>query len=220
MRQILGGNVPDFERRLVRVPLAAAGRIQARGAVWVLPDYLAIGSDDDFVRMPMAARTAQRIARALGCSLPTPHLVDAVYEAAPGKLTSPSLPAGGGMTHVGYFEAHEKAVEERRHAAGLAVGVLTAGHKKDIVITKRLRVAPGRLAIYGWFREDGSPIQPVSTIHDDDYVDYTNGVRLVLGTMEVDGVERSLGSVMADETLWPLVSDEGPSTFTEYPYSR
>ncbi len=216
LREVLTGNVPEFERRLARVVLTAPERTGARGEIWVIPDYLAIGSDADFVRMPMSARTAQKIARATGCVLPTPRLVDAIYEAAAGKLTSPTMAPGPEMTHVAYFVAHERAVEERRREAGIRAGVLTAGHKKDIVLTKRLRAAPGRLAIYGWFREDGSRIQPVSTVHDDEYVDYSNGTRLVDSMMRVDGVPRSLASVLEDPALWPLVSDEGPTPIPEY----
>ena len=53
-----------------------------RGTIEVMPDYLAVGSDDDFVRMPMRPQTAQQIADAFGCVLPTRKIVDAMDAAA------------------------------------------------------------------------------------------------------------------------------------------
>ena len=47
-----------------------------------MPDYLAVGSDADFVRVPMTPQTAQRVADAFGCALPTRKIVDEVYRAA------------------------------------------------------------------------------------------------------------------------------------------
>ena len=47
-----------------------------------MPDYLAVGSDDDFVRMPMTPQTAQQIADLFGCILPTRKMVDAIDAAA------------------------------------------------------------------------------------------------------------------------------------------
>ncbi len=43
-----------------------------------------------------------------------------------------------------------------------AAGKLIAGHKKDVVITNRLLTMPKRVAIYGWHRPNGSPIQPLA----------------------------------------------------------
>ncbi len=35
------------------------------------------------------------------------------------------------------------------------------------------------LAIYGWHRENGVAIQPLTIVHKDTYVDYSHGIRLV-----------------------------------------
>ena len=53
------------------------------------------------------------------------------------------------------------------------------------------------------------PIQPLSTVHENTYADYSHGVRLVSGTMVVDGVERPIAEVLQDPKLAGLVSDEG-----------
>src|SRR5262249_47330721 len=107
------------------------------------------------------------------------------------------------------FEAHERAIEQRRLRIGGRLGELTAGHKKDIVISARPRIAPGRLAIYGWLREDGSPIQPLSTMHDAKDADYSPGGRLVDRTMMVDGASCDVMDVLRDRSLCALLSDEG-----------
>ncbi|MBD0375804.1 MAG: hypothetical protein ICV51_09270 [Flavisolibacter sp.] len=58
---------------------------------------------------------------------------------------------------------------------------LIAGIKKDIVITGKLLhdPKPNRVAIYGWHKLDGNPIQPLYTGHVNWYVDYSHGIRLV-----------------------------------------
>ena len=101
-------------------------------------------------------------------------------------------------------------MEQQRAAYGAAPGALTAGHKKDLVLSQRLWEQPGRVAIYGWHRADGTPIQPLSTVHGARYADYSHGVRLVSQTMFVDGRPTRLLDALADEQLGPLLSDEGP----------
>lgn len=88
--------------------------------------------------------------------------------------------------------------------------VLIAGHKKDVVVSKRLVQRPDRVAIYGWHRPDGRPIQPLSLVHEASYADYSHGIRWIHGTMFVDGVERPFADVARDPELAALVSDEGP----------
>lgn len=210
-REVLAGNVPDFERRLVAVALEAtspSGR-SLHGTVFVLPDYLAIGTDEDFVRIPLTIRMARGIARDLRCVLPTPHLVDRIHEAAIVKLTSPRLGPGDRMGTMDYFARHNALIEARRDAVDVAVGRLVSGPKKDLVITRRMLEIPGRTAIYGWFSGDGEAIQPLSLVHDDRYVDYAHGVRFVDETMLVGGEERSILDVLADPEAAPLLSDEG-----------
>ena len=52
------------------------------GTVWVMPDYLAIGKDDDFLRMPLSLPDALTICDEYGFVLPTRKIVDAVYQQA------------------------------------------------------------------------------------------------------------------------------------------
>ena len=177
--------------------------------VYVAPDYLAIGSDDDFFRVPITIRAAHRVARALGCVLPTPHLVDRIHASAKLKLTSPSMTPGDQMGTVAYFVAHDHEIEQRRRATGGPLGALVSGPKKDVVLTKRMFATPGHTPIYGWFGRDDEPIQPLSLTHDDTYVDYAHGIRLVDDRMIASGRERPVLDVLADREMADLVSDEG-----------
>lgn len=203
------GNVPDFLRQFKTIPLTftdAQGQVH-RGEVRVLPDYLAIGSNQDFVRIPMTPLAAQRLANMLGCSLPTRKLVDAIFQQADVRVPPSPMPAGPQMTSSEYALRHQHQID--RQMAGAAPGRLMAGHKKDVVLSTRLEQHPGRVAIYGWHRPNGKPIQGLSTVHEASYADYSHGIRLVAGTMRVDGVERPVAEVLRDPTLAGLLSDEG-----------
>lgn len=200
---ILSGAVPSFAWIFMDVPLGARSH---RATIRVAIDYAAIGADDDFVRIPMSPITAQRLADQLGLVLPTKRLVDAIYAAATVKLAPSPLPPGPRMMSNDYYRRHHEAVEKQR--AGRAG--LVAGHKKDVVVTNRLAARPERVAIYGWHRCDGRPIQPLSLVHEASYADYSHGIRFMQPTMVVDGRERALADIALDPELCALVSDEGP----------
>jgi len=95
-------------------------------------------------------------------------------------------------------------------------GVLTAGHKKDIVLSHSLRQLEDRLAIYGWHNTDGVPIQKLNHDHDFRYADYSHGVRFISRNARVDGERIDLAIAVSDELLSPLFSDEGPIDSTAY----
>ena len=63
------------------------------------------------------------------------------------------------------------------------------------------RANPGKIAIYGWHRLNGAPIQPLSTVHGACYADYSHGIRLVSETVLVDGKTRFVHHV----SYWYLV---------------
>ncbi len=202
---IANGAGPSFARVFADVALAHGDHA---GVVRVALDYAAIGTDDDFVRIPMSPITAQRLADLFGYVLPTRKLVDAIYRGAALKLAPIPLPAGPQMMSNDYYRRHHEAIEKQR--GGRGDGMLIAGHKKDVVATKRLVQRPDRVAIYGWHRPDGRAIQPVSLVHEASYADYSHGIRWVSSTMVVDGVERTIADVARDPVLAGLVSDEGP----------
>ena len=214
VEQVLAGNVPTHVRRLeeVRVEATIDG-VRRTLSYWVTPDYLAVGSSDDFLRIPLRAGTAQRLADHLGCILPTRKMVDDIHHAAVVRLTPrPFHPREHDITNLEVFEASHRAIEDqRRGRAGLVSGI-----KKDIVISERLARRPGRVAIYGWHRANGAAIQPLSTVHHDAYVDYSHGVRFVWREARLDGLRSDLPVLLADPALCPLVSDEGPTGSWRY----
>jgi len=208
--ELLTGDVPDFLRRLVPVTVAGFdGERPVKITVCVLPDYLALGSDTDFVRVPLGLKAALDVARDFGFILPTPKLVDAIYESSRVRLEPRPLPASDEMRSTAYFVYHNELVDRERAEQAAPLGELTAGDKKDLVLTSLLWRAPGRVAIYGWHRAVDQPIQPLSTVHGARYADYSHGVRLVSTTAYVDGAKRSLEELLADRKLSHLLTREG-----------
>ena len=95
LKEITRGNIPDFLRSLKQIDVEAAAADGGKHAAscFVTPDYLAIGTDDDFFRVPMTPRTAQTIADAAGASLITAKLSDDIFRQARVKLPPHILPA-------------------------------------------------------------------------------------------------------------------------------
>jgi hypothetical protein len=166
---------------------------------------------------PITPGTAQRIADATGASLSATRMVDEIYAAADSQLPPRPLPPGDEMTTNAYYGRHQAAVAQQRARAGLPEGALLAGHKKDVVLSERLARRPDRVAIYGWHRPSGEPIQPLSTVHGADYADYSHGVRLVADQVRIDGQWRALDDVLRDPSVAGLLSAEGAMSVTRVP---
>ncbi|MBN2354527.1 hypothetical protein JXO59_00355 [candidate division KSB1 bacterium] len=211
--ELASGNMPDFLRRWVWLSFRgedAAGKMHTC-FIQVMPDYFAIGSDDDFCRMPMGPVTAQKLADLFGALLPTRKLVDLIYEKAVVKLAPvPYFPVGDANERPQQFLRHQCDIESQRLAVGGFFGELTAGIKKDVILSSKI-TDPARshhVVIYGWHRLNGEPIQPVSNIHRDHYVDYSHGIRFMNRYFILDGEVADLLAVFKDPVLYKLVSDE------------
>ena len=213
-KEILRGNIPDFLRTLQKVTVTGKGTAgkDHTSFIEVMPDYLAIGSNTDFVRVPMTPQTAARIADAFGCALPTRKIVDEVYRTAAVKLEPKPMTMDRELPAT--FLRHNAMIESQR--AGKTLGELVAGIKKDVVVSNRLSEKPIRVAIYGWHTIDGKPIQPLTIVHGDKYVDYSHGVRLMKRTVMVDGKPWDIRHVLYSAELHRLLSDEGPVTRPTY----
>lgn len=206
--ELARGNMPSLLRNLQ--PVTFRGQ-DARGAdveitICVTPDYLALGSDKDYVRVPLGLPAAARIAGAFNMTLPTPRMVDAIYAQAGVKLSPSPMTPGSQMSTTSYFVSHNATIEQQlRGRRGLV-----AGHKKDVVMASRMASAPGRVAIYGWHRKGGAPIQPVSTVHGANYADYSHGIRLVSKTAYLNGKAVSLDDLLASGRYAYLLNTDGP----------
>jgi hypothetical protein len=133
--ELLAGNIPEFLRHLQPVVLRAqpGDERHTQITVCVMPEYLALGSDDDFLLIPMRLETALAVANRYGFMLPTPKLVDAIYAQSEVHLTPQPLPASSSMRSTGYYRRHNELIGEQRSASGVAQGLLIPGHKKDLV---------------------------------------------------------------------------------------
>lgn len=213
LQELLKGNVPNFLRQFVEVKLSAKGHT---GSVWVSPDVLAIGSDEDFVRIPLNPLTAQQAQDFYSTSFVTSKLSDDIAAAAEVKL-SPiaqtawyNKPPDHNMETNAFYLEHHKRVEAAR--AGKKLGALTAGVKKDVILSIKLNKAAHKgelgetsVVIYGWHYPTGKSIQPESDIHESTYVDYSHGIRLVSQKMVVDGKPMPLFDVLKNKELAQLL---------------
>lgn len=212
--EVLNGNIPDFLRDLVPVTFTGQGPGGAptQVTICVMPDYLAVGSNRDFVRVPLGLPAAMRVAERFDMVLPTTVMVDAIYQQASVHLSPAPMTPGPQMETTGYFQRHNATVQQQLAQAGGRLGQLVSGHKKDLVLTNRLERNPGRVAIYGWHRRNGSAIQPLSTVHGAQYADYSHGIRLVSRRAYVNGRAIDLRDLLSDGRYAGLVSSEGPIT--------
>ena len=212
---IAGGNIPDFLRSFV--PVSVTKTINGTSYTLqfdVAPDYLAVGSNDDHVYMPMTPLLAQRIANRTDCTLPTAKMVDAIYTAAAVKLRPQPIPPDAEMINVPRFYQHNDSVHALRDPllATFPLGALVGGTKKDVVIDKKVYswikgTVPKPVVIYGWHQLNGTPIQPTYNGHEETYADYSHGVRLVKRTARINGAEVSLLDILRDPVMFQLISD-------------
>jgi hypothetical protein len=209
-KEILEGNIPLFLRSFIgiRTSIITAEGKRIDAVYFVLPDYLSIGSEKDFARIPLTPMTAQFIADSLHCFLPTRKMVDDIYKAATVKLEPVPMYAFRDSAVTMY--QHNLIIEgQRRLRKGLIAGI-----KKDVVITGKIPrdPKPNRVAIYGWHGTDGKPIQPLYMGH----VNYSHGIRLVYRTIYVDKKPMDYIDVLKNKTLKDLLCDEDDCDFYRY----
>lgn len=201
-KEILAGNVPGFLKRFVRINVSiidsSSGK-KIKAYYFVSPDYLSVGSNDDWARIPLTPMTAQRIADSLQCFLPTRKMVDEIYKQAAVKLEPVPLFAFRDSA-VTFWHHHLIIERQRKNKKGLIAGI-----KKDVVSFAKM--APDRVAIYGWHKLDGKPIQPLYTGHVNWYVDYSHGIRLVYKKINVNGRWMNYDEVLQHPVYKKLLSD-------------
>lgn len=212
----LSGNMPDFLRKFVAVEITNGSDSIT---YLVTSDYLSIGSDSDYVRMPMNPLTAQKIADKYDCTLPTRKMVNDIWRASKNKLNP--LPWGPpydeSMMSTYRFGEHNRRIQEQLKNKDITA--LTSGHKKDVVLSNK--ISPNnsneRVVIYGWIQLDGSPIQGLNYwSHESSYKDYSHGIRLIANDVVVNGVPMRIQDVFKHTKLFALLSDEGVLNFLHY----
>ena len=221
INELLAGNIPNSLRQHIYITDTLQDAIGTMHEVTfsTLPDYLAIGTDEDYIRIPLLPQTAQQIATHYGSTLPTRKLSALIHQHSRVKMAPQPMTPDATMVTMPVFARHDSLLNMQMKGMNIKpFKLLTAGHKKDISITNRIANEPNRLFIYGLHYPDGKAIQPLSGAHNNKYVDYSHGVRLISDEVLVDGQIHSLTSLLKDSILYKLFSDEdGPMQVTTYP---
>lgn len=201
---VTNGNIPDFLSKFTPVPVAIidsnSGQL-IKATFYVSPDYLSVGTNKDWVRVPVTAKTATLVLSRLTCFAPTPQLVNRIHEQASVKLEPVPLYAFRDSTPTMWH--HHLIIEgQRKGRNGLVSGI-----KKDIVFlrTPSDSVRADRVGIYGWHRLNNQPIQPFYQGHVWWYADYSHGLRLIHQKIRVGQRWLDIEEVLKDARLRQLL---------------
>lgn len=220
-KEVMNGNVPEFLRDLVPISFSKAlGDSVYNVTYYVVPDYLAMGSDHDYFLTPMTPILAQRIANRLKFILPTKQMVDQIWSNASVKLSPSPIPPSPQMTTIPVMWDHNIAVKAQRSEKlpEEPLGALVAGHKKDVIISNSIYGnSSRRVVIYGWHYLIGNPIQPVYAGHGESYADYSHGIRLIQDSVLINNKTHRISEILTDPEIASLFSDEGAISKPYYP---
>ena len=195
--QIAAGNIPPFMRNLKPVPVSTTGHT---GTIYVTADYIGIGDNADYYRMPMSLTLAYKVANLCNSQLPTPKMVDHIRDAATIRIAPVTETPDATMNTEPIFWKHNERVDAQ--LTSFTQGGLIAGDKKDVVSAAILLTDNSsnfaRVAIYGWPYTNNTNIQPLYIGHEEAYHDYSHGIRLVSQFMIYDGQETTVSAVLND----------------------
>lgn len=123
---------------------------------------------------PLGIGQAKAVVNSYGYELPTPELIDLVWQCADLKIEP--MPrtfkfwTAAEMAAPDVLRDQVRRIEE---SVGEREFVLLAGEYKDVVEVK------GKIGLYGWHRLDGKPIQPFYAGHSESWIDYSQSTRLI-----------------------------------------
>jgi len=225
LKQVTSGNVPTFMRRFHEVPVAGGGYT---GTVYVLPHYLCVGSDDDFVFTPLNPLTAQHICEFMDGTLPTEKMVDDVWAAgdtvlSPRAMQPPQFPYDGSMMATSRWPIHTKWIRQQIEKKGAKLDTLTVGYKKDVTLDLDVEQHNFiKVGVYGFHQLNGKAIHKFKKhSHEVTYCDYSHGIRLFSNNIDVDDVGRmQVTTALKDKDLCCILTDEGPYKIAKYPTDR
>ena len=208
------GQIPQRFLKLVTI---TSRMNDSSGKIWkarlqVTQDYFMVGTRRDFARVPITPMVAQNIADRTHTALPTRKVVDLIHAQARVKLEPVPLFVHRDSTVI--MRHHDLIIEgQRKGKNGLISGI-----KKDVVLSSRdaWKGRTHRVAIYGWHKSDGKPIQPLYTGHVDWYVDYSHGIRLVDRKVRVNGRRMDYLELLNHPKLRGLLSDEPGEMMLRY----
>jgi hypothetical protein len=239
LEQVAAHNLPDSWNDWVTVTVD--GRKGTAVEFDVSPHGLRIGTNEDWVEVPLDGPHSAAAAELLGHRLATAWMVDEVYGAARSKGRilryfaatqiarslgyadwSPNAPDGVKMRSSEFFAQRSKLVRDWLHEHEVDDSVLVSGYFKCVVppidgVTRR-----GGLEMLGGYDAAGERVQPLSGgFHERAFYDSSQNLRLAKGTLRVDGrpttMEEFWGNVdLAVEFGFRRSSVPDPA----YPYSE
>ena len=184
----------------------AADGNEVAATLLAMPDYLAVGSDDDFVRMPMTPQTAQQIADQFGCTLPTRKIVDAID--ARRNCTSSPAPSPRTARPSKRFSSTMKSSKSSGAANRSACS--SPASRKTSSLRHESSKSPSAWRSTAGGNSNGQPIQPLTIVHWDS----TSTTATAPGWSSTKSTSTAKKSpsptCLADPERCGLVSDEGP----------
>ena len=235
--EIRRGNIPSFVQKFA--PVVLTDRAGHRATLQVSVDFVAIGTEDDWLRVPLSGYNASRVAEAFGCSLPTNKVVLEAYRQASIKLVAHPFDCqsvGGGkyqrsnlawMTHEDVIQGKIPCKPGPALAAAAGrfdpwlgrhegVCALAGPHPGVLVSGHKKEVILSHedlskhLAFWGFFSAAGKAIQSgFGCRHGPGYSDYSHGVRLVKVDVDLDGRPARYPDLLADPAYAELMLDHG-----------
>lgn len=204
MEFVKAGHIPDFLSQLLPLRIRVKDSLSGdwiKAVFYVTPDYFSLGTNQDWARVPMTAKTAQQLLDKFHCFAPTPQLVDRIHAQAMVKLEPVPLYAFRDSTPTMWH--HHLIIEGQRRAK---VGLIS-GIKKDIVFMRSAgdSVRADRVGIYGWHRLNDQPIQPFYQGHLWWYADYSHGLRLVYRKVKLESGWIDIQEILRDPRLRQLL---------------
>ena len=198
---------PVWLQKFSRITINGVDAVSSKDVrinAYVSQDYFSLGNSNEWARICLTPMAAAIIAKSWHCVLPTTKIVDDIYHQSKVRLDPVPMFAFRDSTPTMWH--HHLIIEgQRKGKPGLIAGI-----KKDVVQTPKLKEQgkENKVAIYGWHKLDGKPIQPLYTGHINWYVDYSHGIRLLYETIYVNGKRMLFSNAIKDEGLHHLLCNE------------
>lgn len=201
--EIAKGNIPSFCRPENMKTMTMEGQDGTKVQFKAALDYLAIGSDNDYVRVPITPILAQTLSEKYGWGMPTRAMAHSIHDQADIKLMGVGLVNSEEdelqMQGIGFIQKHNSKIEKQLGPAGterLRSGKsLVAGHKKDVIISRYVIDNPNGAMDYSGLYTDGrNPVQD-NPAHEWTYRDYSHGFRPIGGNVIIaypDGTTQTM----------------------------
>lgn len=149
------GHIPTFYQHWCAVPVKGK-KSGLSGVIYVLPDFLCLGTDEDFVRARVNPPVAEKIGHLIDGQLPTSKMVDDIYAASqkmpaitwgedfhkkwvPDESLMPDGKTkgkcyGSSMLYTARWPDQDARILKALQERGFKPGKLVAGHLKNVVV--------------------------------------------------------------------------------------